>query len=77
MPRGEVKFLAYLLSGSQTTSPPEITTTIDSATHYSGKKLELVVDNIFTTPEYRVNNIRVITGVSDHCAVSGEVEKIT
>lgn len=56
--------------------PPEIATTIDSSNHYSGKKLELVVDNIFTTPGYQVSKIRVITGISDHCAVLGEVEKI-
>lgn len=56
--------------------PPDITTTIDSSKHYSGKKLDLVVDNIFTTPGNKVSNVRVITGVSDHCAVVGEVEKV-
>lgn len=56
--------------------PPDITTTIDSSKHYSGKKLDLVVDNIFTTPGYKVSNVRVITGISDHCAVVGEVEGV-
>lgn len=56
--------------------PPETTTTIDSSKHYSGKVIELVVDSIFTTPHYKVSDVQVISGVSDHMAISGLVERV-
>lgn len=54
--------------------PAEVSSTIDSARHYSGKSLELVVDNIFTPRHVVLKKVRVLCGVSDHCAVVGEVE---
>lgn len=53
--------------------PSEVTSTLDSKFHYSGKKLDYVVDYIFTTKSYVVKNVRVECGVSDHCAVIGVV----
>lgn len=54
--------------------PPTVKTTIDSDFHYSKSGLKLVVDNIFSTPNYQVNNVKVICGLSDHCAVIGLVK---
>lgn len=53
--------------------PSEVTTTIDSKFHYSAKKLEYVVDYIFTTKNYVVESVNVECGVSDHCGVIGVV----
>lgn len=52
--------------------PPEVKTTIDAARHYASG-LQLVVDGLFSTPDYQVDNVRVHTGVSDHCAISAEI----
>ena len=54
--------------------PPDIQTTIDKNFHYSGRDLKLAVDNIFSTPNYQLSNVRVICGLSDHCAVIGLVK---
>ncbi len=52
--------------------PPEVKSTIDGTLHYAGD-LQLVVDGIFSTPDYRVENVRVHTGVSDHCGLTAEI----
>ncbi|NCN07053.1 MAG: endonuclease/exonuclease/phosphatase family protein [Candidatus Pacebacteria bacterium] len=54
--------------------PEKYTTTIDEKFHYAGK-LDLVVDTIFSTNNYRVNNCHPINGLSDHMGVWGEVVK--
>lgn len=57
--------------------PKEITTTIDPTLHYAGhKNLQFVVDTIFSTPQYRVSNVQIVSGVSDHMGVMGMVEKL-
>lgn len=48
--------------------PKSVTTTVDGTFHRNGN-LQLVVDSIFTTPHYRVSDVQVMTGVSDHCAL--------
>lgn len=59
--------------------PPMIESTIDPDLHYRNTKqsgiLKLVVDYIFSTSEYRVSDVRVISHVSDHCALSCVVNK--
>jgi len=45
--------------------PANVTTTIDPQFHYAGA-LELVVDTIFSTPEYSVTDVQVLEGISDH-----------
>ncbi len=59
--------------------PSEIVTTIDPIIHYANREkpgmLQTVVDYMWSTPEYRVENVRVVSGVSDHCAVVCSVEK--
>ncbi len=71
--QGEVANVFHQLAERYTdTIPPEITTSIDGQFHKAGQ-LELMVDSLFSTPQYQVKNVRVIGGVSDHKAVVGEV----
>lgn len=56
--------------------PKDITTTIDPSLHYAGdQNLQLVVDTIFTTPEYLVKDCKVLEGLSDHKGVWAKIEK--
>ena len=52
--------------------PPQIITTVDPQLHRI-KSLNLVVDGLFTTPDYQINNVHLVSGVSDHQAVVAEV----
>jgi len=54
--------------------PLDVDTTLDLDMHRKAP-LYYVVDTIFTTPAYKVSNVRVVDGVSDHKAVIGEVDK--
>jgi len=54
--------------------PKKVTNTLDPKLHRSKK--EVVVDTIFSTPEYIVTNVKVVDGLSDHKAVIGTIEKI-
>lgn len=54
--------------------PHHITTTIDGQFHRAGA-LKLVVDGLFTSPEYRVQNCQVVNGLSDHQAILAEILK--
>ncbi len=54
--------------------PSNIVSTIDPVLHRS-KGLSLVVDYVFTTPQYTVTNIRVVEGVSDHKAIVATIER--
>lgn len=48
--------------------PSEIISTIDPDLH-SVKGLQLVVDAVFSTPGYQVDNVRAVGGLSDHKAI--------
>src|SRR5258708_36372804 len=54
--------------------PAEVTSTLDPQLHRVGDK-QLVVDGMFTGNGYAAENVQVMCGVSDHCAVVGELEK--
>lgn len=54
--------------------PPNITTTLDPQLHNAGP-LELAVDTIFSTPEYRVTDVQVLEGISDHKGILAVVER--
>ena len=54
--------------------PAHVTTTIDAQFHHAGA-LELAVDNIFSTPEYRVKDVRVLDGISDHKGILAMIER--
>ena len=55
--------------------PATYRSSLDRALHRAGH-LEHVVDGLFSTPEYRVSDVRLVEGVSDHKAVVGYVERI-
>ncbi len=60
--------------------PAEYKTSLDIARHRNGKDharelADKMVDGIFSTPGYRVTNVRLQDGVSDHCAIVAEVAK--
>ena len=54
--------------------PQEYTTTIDKNLHRAGD-LQYVVDGLFSTRAYRVSDVRLVDGVSDHMAVVATVSK--
>jgi endonuclease/exonuclease/phosphatase family metal-dependent hydrolase len=54
--------------------PASVTSTIDARFHRAGA-LELVVDTIFSTPEYRVADVRVLDGISDHKGILALIER--
>lgn len=56
--------------------PDDVTTTIDQHLHrVSG--IQFVVDGFFTGTGYTASNVRVLSGVSDHCALVGELTKVS
>ena len=56
--------------------PPRIITTIDGGLHRAGD-LQLVVDGIFSTPAYRISDVALKDGLSDHMAVCATAEKLS
>lgn len=40
------------------------------------KGLSVMVDGLFTTPEYRASDVQLVEGVSDHKAVVGYIERV-
>ncbi len=66
-PRGTAIFDS-LASKYKDNIPPYVTTTIDKNFHRRGD-LGIVIDGVFTTPKYNVEDISVVDNVSDHCAV--------
>lgn len=55
--------------------PPHITSTIDGNLHRAGD-LNLAVDTVFATPHYRVSQVQVIEGVSDHKAIVARIDRV-
>jgi endonuclease/exonuclease/phosphatase family metal-dependent hydrolase len=72
IPRGN-ELYKELSSTYQDNIPLEVKSTLDSSLHYANKgkqdKLQLVVDYAWSTPGYEVSDVRVVDGVSDHCAI--------
>ncbi len=54
--------------------PAHITTTIDGQLHRAGP-LQFVVDGLFSSPEYLVNQVQVVGGLSDHMAIVAKLSK--
>lgn len=60
--------------------PLEYETSIDVTLHRSGKLrpeelADKMVDQLFTTPAYRADNVQLISGVSDHMAIVADVSR--
>lgn len=54
--------------------PKHITSTLDQQLHRAAP-INLVVDNIFTSSHYVAENVQVISGISDHCAILAEIRR--
>lgn len=73
-PRGKEIF-DILASKYVDNIPPEVTTSLDKKIHRAGDRLpDVVVDGLFTKG-YVASTVRVVPGISDHCAIIGSVEK--
>lgn len=73
-PRGKEIFSA-LSKLYKDNIPGNYTTSLDPDLHKI-KNLQLVVDGLFTSPEYVVNSVHLQPGVSDHQAIVAEIERI-
>jgi endonuclease/exonuclease/phosphatase family metal-dependent hydrolase len=56
--------------------PLTYTTSLDPILHRAGF-LQLMVDGVFSTPDYDVSSATLHQGVSDHCAITAQVGKRT
>jgi endonuclease/exonuclease/phosphatase family metal-dependent hydrolase len=70
-PRG-TEIFSTLSSHFKDNIPPEITTSIDQNLHRR-KGIQFMVDGLFTTKTYTAKNVEIRDGVSDHCAIVGEI----
>lgn len=66
-PRGTAIF-EIISSKYKDNIPLEVRTTIDKTLHKAGD-LGIVVDGLFTTPNYQVDTIKIVDNLSDHCAI--------
>lgn len=74
-PRGREMFAKFTSElGLADHLPADVSTTLDARFHYAGA-LQLAVDTIFSTPEYRVEGVEVLDGVSDHKAIVAKIER--
>ena len=57
--------------------PPEYETSLDQDLHRAPEEVKhLMVDGLFSTPEYSVTNASLNFGVSDHAAIVADIAKI-
>lgn len=72
VPRGN-KMYMKIAQKLKDNVPPQVVTTLDPKLHYRNVghpgSLKLVVDYVWSTPKYKVYDLRVRSGVSDHCAL--------
>lgn len=54
--------------------PSGYTTSLDGSIHRAGP-LPYMVDGLFSTPGYEVANVRMLCGVSDHCAIIANISR--
>ena len=55
--------------------PSDLKSTLDPIL-FRKPELELVVDHLFSTPEYHMENVQVISGLSDHCGISCQITRV-
>ena len=56
--------------------PPEYQSSLDSRLHQLRDSKKLMVDGLFTTPQYDASNVKLSEGVSDHKAVTAVIRKV-
>ncbi|MBI1862686.1 endonuclease/exonuclease/phosphatase family protein [Candidatus Microgenomates bacterium] len=54
--------------------PADVESTLDPHLH-KAKGHKSVVDGIFSSPSYEVSEVRVVSGVSDHCAIVATISR--
>lgn len=54
--------------------PKDLESTLDPVL-FRKPELKLVVDHLFSTPDYRLSNVEVLTGLSDHCGLSATISR--
>lgn len=54
--------------------PKNLESTLDPVL-FRKPELKLVVDHLFSTPDYKISNVQVLTGLSDHCGITCSVMK--
>lgn len=74
-PRGG-EIWANLAARYRDNIPKEYRSSLDTNLHRLKGEKELVVDGLWSTPHYRVFEVRLVEGVSDHNAVVGFVERV-
>jgi exonuclease III len=74
-PRGNPLF-GMVASRYHDNIPAEYQTSIDGQYHKAGH-LQLMVDGLFSTPQYLIENVRLQDGVSDHQAIVSHLSKST
>lgn len=72
-PRGREIFSA-IASRYKDNIPARYETSIDKRLHRAGD-LQLMVDGLFSTPQYTISSARLNFGVSDHAAITAEVSR--
>lgn len=72
-PRGREIFNS-IASRYKDNIPTRYRTSIDKNLHWAGD-LQLMVDGLFSTPQYEVGGVKLSQGVSDHMAVTALVAK--
>ncbi len=74
-PRGRESF-AMLAERYTDNIPAHYTTSLDLTLHRAKHlQLQLMVDGLFTTPEYEARNVRLVDRVSDHMAIVADIER--
>ncbi len=73
-PRGNESF-TRLEKQYKDNIPLEYKTSIDQNLH-KVKGIQLMVDGLFTTPSYIASNVKLVDGVSDHMAVTANIQKL-
>lgn len=72
-PRGREIF-AKIASVYKDNIPAKYESSLDPNLHRV-KRLRLMVDGLFSTPDYRIEDVKLTCGVSDHCAVTAKISK--
>jgi exonuclease III len=72
-PRGRPTF-SRIAEAFEDGVPQEYTSSIDGSLHRAGP-LPLMVDGLFHTPSYTLQDAKMHTGISDHCALTCTLSK--
>jgi endonuclease/exonuclease/phosphatase family metal-dependent hydrolase len=73
-PRGGPIFAA-LARNWRDCIPADVATSVDPDLHRAGP-LQLMVDGLFLTPDYRANDVALHTGLSDHQGITAEIARV-